>query len=218
MITANSEPHGLPNGVLPVSENATRGTGLLEGMLARKRTTIADSLIPDSLRTGRILDIGCGTSPYFLNSINFREKYGVDQSYGTIAGLSINKDIHVSGFDIELGHQLPFESGFFDTVTMLAVLEHLERDAISHIISEIYRVLGKKGIFVGTTPVWWSDCILKSAAKLGIVSNEEIDEHKTFFTRTMLCSVIENGGFSKENIRTGYFEFGMNFWFTAQKN
>ena len=57
----------------------TRGKGLLEPMLADLRAQRANKLIPSSLRTGRILDIGCGTYPYFLAHTSFAEKFAIDQ-------------------------------------------------------------------------------------------------------------------------------------------
>ena len=46
----------------------TRGFGLLEGVLAKKRASLANSLIPASLRTDRILDIGCGSIRFFCGT------------------------------------------------------------------------------------------------------------------------------------------------------
>jgi len=60
----------------------TRGNGLLEGCLARRRCARADALIPDELRAGRILDIGCGRYPLFLRTTAFREKVGSTVSRG----------------------------------------------------------------------------------------------------------------------------------------
>ena len=57
----------------------TRGKGLLEPTLARLRTQRANNLIPRDLRAGRILDIGCGSFPYFLAHTAFEEKFAVDQ-------------------------------------------------------------------------------------------------------------------------------------------
>ena len=37
----------------------TRGSGILEGFLSKKRTEKANSLISKSLTNGKILDIGC---------------------------------------------------------------------------------------------------------------------------------------------------------------
>src|ERR1700736_6570097 len=41
----------------------TRGGGLAETLLARKRSRKADALISDWHRRGRLLDIGCGSFP-----------------------------------------------------------------------------------------------------------------------------------------------------------
>ena len=57
----------------------TRGKGLLEPTLAHLRTQRANRLIPTDLRAGRILDIGCGSFPYFLAHTSFEEKFAVDQ-------------------------------------------------------------------------------------------------------------------------------------------
>ncbi len=51
--------------------SVTRGYGLLENYLNRRRCAVANRLIPSSLRKGRILDIGCGTFPSFPYSTSF---------------------------------------------------------------------------------------------------------------------------------------------------
>ena len=58
----------------------TRGSGLLEPFLARLRARKANRLIPPHLRSGRILDIGCGSFPYFLAHTSFAEKFALDQA------------------------------------------------------------------------------------------------------------------------------------------
>jgi hypothetical protein len=40
---------------------------------------IANRLIPQELRLGGILDIGCGTFPYFLARTEFEKKFAIDQ-------------------------------------------------------------------------------------------------------------------------------------------
>src|SRR2546423_15607544 len=65
---------------LSSARTVTRGHGLLEGFLARQRVRRANSLIPESARAGRVLDIGCGTYPLFLLSTAFHERYGLDRS------------------------------------------------------------------------------------------------------------------------------------------
>jgi len=58
----------------------TRGSGLLEGFLARQRSRQARTLIPPSSGNGRVLDIGCGSYPLFLVGSEFAEKFGLEMS------------------------------------------------------------------------------------------------------------------------------------------
>ena len=63
------------NHIIPV----TRGHGLLEPVLARLRANQANRLINKSHRDGNILDIGCGSFPYFLSHTSFKSKFAIDQ-------------------------------------------------------------------------------------------------------------------------------------------
>ena len=91
----------------------TRGTGLLEPLLARLRVRQANRLIPDNLRSGRILDIGCGSYPYFLSHVAFKEKFAIDQV------LPVNGIANINWFSLDLNSEtnLPFKDGFFNIVT-----------------------------------------------------------------------------------------------------
>lgn len=57
-----------------VNSRFTRGKGYLEPFLARQRARTANRLIPAELRSERILDVGCGTFPYFLLRTEFEKK------------------------------------------------------------------------------------------------------------------------------------------------
>jgi len=61
-----------------MNKNKTKRRDLLENLLSRKRAGIVDNLIPDNLRKGRILDIGCEKMAFFLINAKFSEKYGLD--------------------------------------------------------------------------------------------------------------------------------------------
>ena len=91
--------------------NPTRGNGLLERFLAKKRARTADKLVPNNLRGGRILDIGCGNFPYFLSNTNFKEKYGVDK-----LELRPQEKITFNKINIE-NEPLPFPDNFFEAIT-----------------------------------------------------------------------------------------------------
>src|SRR5258706_10186190 len=105
----------------------TRGKGLLEPMLADLRAQRANKLIPSRLRNGRVLDIGCGSFPYFLAHTSFQEKFAIDQiplPQSTASELKIESYT----LDLEVKPRLPFEDNFFEAVTSwlsLSILIHL---------------------------------------------------------------------------------------------
>lgn len=149
----------------------TRGNGLLEPFLARLRANKANSLIPGRLRHGRILDIGCGSSPYFLAHTAFNEKYAIDQQNPT----GDVGQVRWHTLDLGIVPRLPFEDGFFDAVTMLAVVEHLDPDILIELFREAYRILEPGGRLILTTPAAWSDGLLRLMSRILLVSSEEID-------------------------------------------
>lgn len=193
----------------------TRGSGLLEGFLARQRARRANSLIPESSRTGRILDVGCGSYPAFLLSTRFAERYGVDRvAIADVRDASLKLVAH----DIAGGSGLPFESTFFDVVTMLAVFEHIEANALQRLLQEIHRVLRPRGMFVMTTPAHWTEELLKVMSSLRLVSHEEIGEHEAQYSRGEIVTALVGAGFESTQIRHGTFELGMNLWAVALKS
>ncbi len=196
------------------AETVTRGHGLLEGFLAKKRASMANKLIPDSHRHGRILDIGCGTTPYFLSHTFFQEKFGIDPVLGEAKQ---ENGLHLQRFDVEEGKPLPFADNFFEVVSMLAVFEHIKQPVLPSLLSEVHRVLKPGGLLVLTTPCSWSDIILKTMAATGLVSKEEIHEHEGAYNHAAISEFLEKGGFKKENIKLGYFELFLNNWGTARK-
>jgi SAM-dependent methyltransferase len=194
----------------------TRGKGLLEPMLADLRAQRANRLIPAHLRNGRILDIGCGSFPYFLAHTSFREKFAIDQ-----IPLPANtaRELKIESFtlDLEGKPRLPFEDDFFEAVTLLAVVEHLDPSLMALLFKEIYRVLKPRGMIILTTPSAWSDGLLRFMARINLVSAEEIHEHAYAYTLPLLGWYFGQAGFEMTRTRFGYFELWLNMWATAQK-
>ena len=89
------------------SKTYTRGKGLLEPLLARLRTHKANQLIPKESREGRILDIGCGSYPYFLAHTAFKEKFAVDQLPMPSATAAQNR-IEFFELNLNAAPKLPF--------------------------------------------------------------------------------------------------------------
>jgi SAM-dependent methyltransferase len=198
------------------STTFTRGKGLLEPTLARLRTQRANRLIPAELRAGRILDIGCGSFPYFLAHTAFKEKFAVDQLPMPDETAARNQ---IEFFSLNLNEepQLPFAADYFEAVTLLAVVEHLNPDSMAVLFREACRVLRPGGMVVLTTPAAWSDGLLKLMARLNLVSAEEIHEHAFAYTLPLLGWHFGQAGFQMSKVRFGYFELMLNLWATAQK-
>jgi SAM-dependent methyltransferase len=194
----------------------TRGKGLLEPMLADLRAQRANKLIPSQLRNGRILDIGCGSFPYFLAHTSFEEKFAIDQ-IPLPQNTAFELKIESFTLDLEVEPKLPFQGQFFEAVTLLAVVEHLDPALMALLFKEIYRVLKPQGEVILTTPAAWSDGLLKFMARVSLVSAEEIHEHAYAYTLPLLGWYFGQAGFEMTKTRFGYFEFMLNMWATAQK-
>jgi SAM-dependent methyltransferase len=191
----------------------TRGRGALEAHLARLRARQANRLIPRGLRNGRILDVGCGSYPYFLSHTSFKEKFAVDQ-FAPPAG---SRDIGWHTLDLNAEPRLPFDDAYFSVVTMLAVVEHLDPTTMESLFQEIHRVLRPGGMVVVTTPAAWSAGLLRLMARMRLVSAEEIEEHTFIYTLPLLGWYFGHAGFSLDRLRFGYFEWLLNMWATAKR-
>ena len=193
--------------------NLTRGTGVLEGPLARARAQKANRLIPDRLRQGRILDVGCGSTPYFLAHTSFKEKFAIDQ----LAPSATSPDIRWHTLNLNSEPRLPFEDSFFSVVTMLAVAEHLNPVSLTALFAEVHRILQPDGMLIITTPAAWSGGLLNAMARLNLVSAEEIREHVYLYSLPLLGWYFGKAGFAMEQLRFGYFELMLNLWATAER-
>jgi ubiquinone/menaquinone biosynthesis C-methylase UbiE len=96
---------------------------------------------------GKVLDIGCGQSPYnFLLNHSATEYYGIDI-------VDADKfDYHNSKITPFNGEDIPFGDEMFDALICTEVLEHVEK--YQKLTDEMYRVLKKGGRGIITIP--WS--------------------------------------------------------------
>ena len=134
----------------------------------------------------KILDIGCG-SGLMLNSLQqIGQTYGMDMSDEAI---NFSKEI----FDgkVERGslpNQIPYENNFFDLITALDVIEHVDQDIES--LQEMRARLVEGGKAIITVPAYmflWS-------------AFDEMNEHKRRYTLPELKSKLLQAGFTIEKI------------------
>jgi len=195
------------------SFRVTRGNGLLESFLADLRTEMANKLIPESHRQGRVLDIGCGAYPHFLTHTTFAEKYSIDQQQPS----QTFNDINWTVLDLNKEQCLPYEDAYFNIITLLAVMEHLHPKILVKLFQETYRMLKPEGFLILTTPASWSEGLLNRMTFFNLVSKEEIHEHVLTYTLPQLGWYFGAAGFPLDKVQFGYFELKMNLWATAQK-
>ena len=136
----------------------------------------------------RLLDIGCGDG-YFIKRSKSRERYGLDKLLGD-----------------EVKETLNFPDEYFDYVTMLAVIEHIE--APEKLLKEIYRVLRPSGKFVFTTPKKQAEFFLRLYAR------DIEEEHESYFDLARVKSLAADM-FDVVGYHT--FIFGLNQAFSLKK-
>jgi 2-polyprenyl-3-methyl-5-hydroxy-6-metoxy-1,4-benzoquinol methylase len=109
---------------------------------------------------------------------------------------------------------LPLESGQFDHVVMLAVLEHLPEP--EPVLREAYRILTPGGSLIMTWPSGMVDPILKVLHGIGLVSDEmESDEHQKRIPVEELRTMLQRIGF--RGFVQERFEFGLNNLMVASR-
>jgi SAM-dependent methyltransferase len=134
----------------------------------------------------KVLDIGCG-SGLMLNALeDIGQTFGMDMSDDAI---SFSKEIFngkvEKGF---LPDQIPYEENFFNLITALDVIEHVDRDIDS--LKAIHSHLVSDGKAVITVPAYmflWSKF-------------DELNEHKRRYTLTELNAKLVQAGFTVEKI------------------
>ena len=155
------------------------------------------------VRMPRILDIGCGWDARFLKSIEpfVQEAIGIDFKAPDLGNGRI-KTLKKVLFD-----RLPFDDSSFHIVTMLAVLEHIAEPFL--LAKEIHRVLIGGGYLVMTVPSRASKPILEFLSyRLGVVSPDEIKDHKKYYNKKDIEKIFVPNGFHVEKHK--YFQLGMN--------
>jgi len=100
-------------------------------------------------------------------------------------------------------------SNYFDYITMLAVVEHIEKDSLKNYFDLIYGLLKPKGRLIITTPCKISKPIINFLYKSLIV------RHKNYFNFEELDKLLKGKFILKEY---HVFAFGFNQLFYYIKN
>jgi SAM-dependent methyltransferase len=100
----------------------------------------------------KVLEAGCGDGRFLceLKKTGAEDLYGIDYSERAISFAKIFvPKANIQTADIK---SLPYEDGFFDTIFLIEVLEHIKLDEVGSVLSELSRVLKKEGQLIITVP------------------------------------------------------------------
>lgn len=124
----------------------------------------------------RMLDAGCGTGITLQHLGRFGQAFGIDNEPIALEFCRLRKERLLAC--AALG-DLPFPSDFFDCVTCLDVIEHIDDDAKA--VSEISRVIRPGGLLCLTVPAFqslWSD-------------HDVINHHKRRYRRQQILEQLD---------------------------
>ena len=159
---------------------------LLTPWLHQKRTEI---IIP--FVKGDILDIGCGSAD-IANIKGIEKYYGIELDMGHVEALKNKYPAH-SFFQMDLDvDEFPDKRCKFDTIAMIAVIEHLKNP--DKILSQIPSLLKEEGKVLITTPSPLGDRIHKIGAMLGLTAIEAVEDHESIYGLSQIKELLNRNG------------------------
>ena len=102
----------------------------------------------------------------------------------------------------------PMEGKTFDTIVLLAVIEHLHAKNIYDVFEIFKQCLRKDGTIFLTTPTPKSKLLLEALASVSLLDKENIEEHKHYWTESDLYALAHKSGF--EVLEYDTFQLGFN--------
>jgi len=172
-----------------ISHNNTRRT-LFEKIYQLVRRIAINGkfrLISTFFRSGRILDVGCGTGD-FLNKCKSKnwETKGVEPSE-----IARNQAINNHKLDVEESTNLSKLEGEFDIITMWHVLEHVP--SLNETLVQFNQLLSKKGKIIIAVPNLES---YDAKYYKEYWAAYDLPIHLYHFSKKSICTLFEKHGFS----------------------
>ncbi|MEL7666002.1 MAG: methyltransferase domain-containing protein [Candidatus Shapirobacteria bacterium] len=167
---------------------------------------------------GRCLDVGCGRNNRFIKEFVNNNGVGIDVfEYEGLNKKNIVKDMT----------NLPFKDESFDTVTLIANINHIPKSIRKKELMDIYRVTKNGGQIIVTMGnplveilvhkvVWFYDKFFKT--NVDVDSERGMKEGEEYFlTDKYIKSLLTKIGF--KNIKRKYFitQWGLNHLFIGDK-
>jgi 2-polyprenyl-3-methyl-5-hydroxy-6-metoxy-1,4-benzoquinol methylase len=102
----------------------------------------------------------------------------------------------------------PMENKTFDTVVVLAVIEHIEVNDVSSVFKQFKTKVKPNGIIFLTTPTPLAKPLLEFLAYINVLDRHNIEEHKHYWTKDEIKTLGEQNGFTLKRYKK--FQLGFN--------
>jgi SAM-dependent methyltransferase len=99
---------------------------------------------------GRLLDLGCGLGEFMAQAARYFQVWGLERSLYAASEAAKLKDLTGRLVVGEAGQHLPFRQGSFSVVSLMDLVEHLERP--ERLIEQAAELLAPGGLLVLSTP------------------------------------------------------------------
>jgi SAM-dependent methyltransferase len=161
-------------------------------------------------------DFGCGYDAGFVRAI------AGDARTLTVIDVSLADEIKrdpkikaIEGALPEALFQVPSES--LDVVICNNVLEHLWDPQTA--VQEFHRILVPGGTCFLNVPSWRGKVFLETLAfRLHMTAEDEIEDHKAYYTPEDLWKLVISGGFKPSRVSCGSHKLGLNSYAVASKS
>ncbi len=149
-------------------------------------------------KSGRVLDIGCGTGLYFEGLGGNYELFGIEISKSSANYTKKRFNAQVSVCNIL---EAEFTESLFDVVNMTYIIEHVLE--VNKILNKVYTWLKPGGLLIVSSPNWGSfiSYIFKELFRLN-----DPCQHINLWERKTLKRILEQSGFFVKNVYYPYFK------------
>ncbi len=153
--------------------------------LNRKRLEITKPFI-----TGSILDVGCGPATTYKD-LQPKEYVGIELNENDVKRLK-EKFPLAKFYSRNLEKDKLNLNQKFDTVILLAVIEHIKYP--DNMIIELKRCLKEKGKIIMTTPTPFGNFVHTILSKIGLTSKEAVEGHVNIYSHRKFINTARKYG------------------------
>ena len=188
--------------------------GLLTNYLSKKRAEKVTQYFQ-----GHVLDIGCGEGRNYENikqlQLPVSSYTGIEFSEESVHTLRLRYP-EANFFQADLDVDVLPVSGSFDTIVLLAVIEHIFN--LKFLFKQLVSLLSSNGKIVITTPTpFGNDIVHRAGTKIGLFNKEGgQDDHIVIFNKKRIEILAGEFDLIVSEYRT--FQFGCNQVVILRKN